>query len=248
MIRIDSAHDPGVKAALLRAATNVQQLEFELLLNQDPQNAAQKILGFKPIEFGSSYSHVVHVAALSGRLAAEFIENESSVAEIQIAAMLHDIGKVAVPVEILEKPSSLTEPERDIVKGHVRFGKEILSHGQSNALKLAAQVAYSHHERWDGTGYPDRISATSIPFEARIVAIADVYDAITSDRPYHRALSHHEAIQQMTEPMATYFDPALLTLFCQLFPDSDAVDETTNLFQSQLSIGQPAFTLKDEYP
>ena len=134
---------------------------------------------------------------------------------LRIAALLHDVGKVAVPQEILEKPSALTSSEWRTVVQHPRIGQVILE--QAAALKDAVPIILHHHERYAGHGYPFGLRANEIPLGARIVAIADAYDAMTTDRPYKRAMSHPAAIAELRRHAGTQFDPELVESFCDLY-------------------------------
>ena len=134
---------------------------------------------------------------------------------IRVAALLHDVGKVAIPEDILEKPSPLTSSEWRSVVQHPRIGQVILE--QAGALKDAVPIILHHHERYAGHGYPYGIRGNDIPLGARIVAIADAYDAMIHDRPYKRAISHDQAINELRRHAGTQFDPELVGLFCDLF-------------------------------
>jgi len=140
---------------------------------------------------------------------------EAELDRLKIAALLHDVGKVAVPEEILEKPSSLTSAEWRSVVQHPRIGQVILE--QATALKEAVPIILHHHERYSGHGYPYGLRGNDIPLGARIVAIADAYDAMTHDRPYKRAVSHEQAIAELRRHAGTQFDPELVNLFCDLY-------------------------------
>jgi HD-GYP domain-containing protein (c-di-GMP phosphodiesterase class II) len=129
--------------------------------------------------------------------------------------MLHDVGKVAVPGEILDKPAALSSAEWRTVVQHPRIGQVILE--QAAALKDAVPIILHHHERYSGHGYPFGLRGNDIPLGARIVAIADAYDAMTHDRPYKRAVSHEAAVNELRRHAGTQFDPELVTLFCDLY-------------------------------
>lgn len=140
---------------------------------------------------------------------------ENEVERIRIAALLHDLGKVAVPADILEKPAALSTTEWRSVVQHPRIGQVILE--QAAALKDAVPIILHHHERYSGHGYPFGLRGSDIPLGARIVAIADAYDAMTHDRPYKRAISHEAAVSELRRHAGTQFDPELVTLFCDLY-------------------------------
>ena len=140
---------------------------------------------------------------------------DAEVERIRVAAMLHDIGKLALPNDILDKPSPLTSSEWRSVVQHPRIGQVILE--QAAALKDAIPIILHHHERFAGHGYPYGLRSTEIPLGARIVAIADAYDAMVHDRPYKPALSHEAALDELRRHAGTQFDPELVTLFCDLF-------------------------------
>jgi putative nucleotidyltransferase with HDIG domain len=140
---------------------------------------------------------------------------DADIERIRIAALLHDVGKVAVPQEILDKPSALTSAEWRTVVQHPRIGQVILE--QAAALKDAVPIILHHHERYAGHGYPYGLRANEIPLGARIVAVADAYDAMIHDRPYKRAISHEAAIAELRRHAGTQFDPELVESFCDLY-------------------------------
>ena len=132
---------------------------------------------------------------------------------IRIASPMHDIGKIGVADQILRKPGPLTESEWDEIRKHPVMGAEILAGSDSELLQLGAVIALSHHERWDGNGYPHRLAGESIPIEGRIVALADVFDALTSPRPYKPAFAVDHALDIMRDERGRHFDPTYLDLF-----------------------------------
>jgi len=155
------------------------------------------------------------IASIAVRMANQLDLPEAEVERLRVASLLHDVGKVAVPEEILEKPSALTSAEWRTVVQHPRIGQVILE--QAAAFKDSIPIILHHHERYSGHGYPFGLRANDIPLGARIVAIADAYDAMTHDRPYKNAVSHDMAIKELRRHAGTQFDPQLVALFCDLF-------------------------------
>lgn len=157
------------------------------------------------------------IASIVVEIARQLQLPEADIDRLRVAALLHDVGKVAIPEEILEKPSALTSAEWRTVVQHPRIGQVILE--QAAALKDAVPIILHHHERFAGHGYPYGLRANEIPLGARIVAIADAYDAMIHDRPYKRAISHDQAIAELRRHAGTQFDPQLVELFCDLYAD-----------------------------
>ena len=157
--------------------------------------------------------HTLRVAKFS-RMVAERLElSRQECDSIYLASPLHDIGKVAVPDGILLKPGRLDDDERAIIETHAEIGERILRGSASDLIKLAAQIAGGHHERWDGKGYPRGLSGEAIPLAARIVAIADVFDALTTERPYKQALPVAGALAILEAERGRHFDPVCLDAF-----------------------------------
>jgi putative two-component system response regulator len=137
---------------------------------------------------------------------------------ISLAAQMHDIGKVAIPDQILLKPGPLTEAERAQVETHAEVGRQILQGSESPILQLAESIAWTHHEKVDGSGYPRGLVGEEIPIHGRIAAVADVYDALTRDRPYREAMPVAQATTLMSEGRGTHFDPDALDTFMLAVP------------------------------
>lgn len=146
-------------------------------------------------------------------------------------APLHDIGKIAIPDRILHKPGPLAPDEQAIMRRHCEFGRDALVRagaehpGARPFLRVARDIAYSHHEHWDGSGYPEGLAGHDIPLAARIMALADVYDALTTERPYKPAFSHARAVQMINTGRGTHFDPAVVSAFRALGDEIAAIAE-----------------------
>ena len=153
---------------------------------------------------------------------------------IRIASPMHDVGKIGVPDRILLKSGRLTEDERKVMQGHTEIGHRILAGSGVELLDLAALMALTHHERMDGTGYPRGLSGDEIPIEGRITAVADVFDALTSDRIYRQAFQPDEARATMLEGRGTQFDAALLDLFFDSFDDVLAIRRSAGTGTAEL--------------
>ncbi|HTQ69638.1 MAG TPA: HD domain-containing phosphohydrolase [Solirubrobacteraceae bacterium] len=195
--------------------------------------------------------HVERIGRFSVLLAEQIGMDSEFCKRIRHAAPLHDVGKVAIPDHILLKPGPLTPEERAIVETHTEEGYRLVRGSSSAILDMAATIALSHQEKWDGSGYPRGLKGEAIPIEGRIVAVADVFDALTSDRVYRPAFPLHEAIRMMREERGTHFDPVLLDAFMEVLeehgtdgvgggpPDPEAiVEETLETFVSALGRGE----------
>ena len=152
-------------------------------------------------------ANLERVAHLSGLIAEELGLYEDEVRMIELAAPLHDIGKIAIPDALLLKPGALTPEETAVMQRHPQLGYDLLAGSQNRFIQLSALIALRHQERYDGSGYPDGLAGEQIPLEARIVAIADVFDALMSQRPYRRAWSIDEALAYIGENSGRHFDP-----------------------------------------
>ncbi|MEP6607767.1 MAG: HD domain-containing phosphohydrolase [Burkholderiaceae bacterium] len=160
--------------------------------------------------------HCYRVAKLSSLLARVHGQTDDACEMIDLAARLHDIGKVGIPDSLMQKPQPLSEGERQILQTHAATGAELLSKTKVSYSELASDIARHHHERWDGNGYPEGISGSAIPLEARIVCLCDTYDALTHEKAYRRAFSSDEAIGEILRQRELQFDPHLVDLFVPL--------------------------------
>jgi len=157
--------------------------------------------------------HVIRMGKYSQILARALGLPEAICNMIYTAAPMHDIGKIGIPDNILKKPDKLNDQEWQMMQQHPLIGYQIIGIHQSPLLQMAATIAYTHHEKWDGSGYPRGLSGTDIPLEGRITAIADVFDALTTSRPYKKAWPIEEALALLREQSGKHFDPQLVDLF-----------------------------------
>ena len=160
--------------------------------------------------------HTRRVGNLAARIAAAMGKDDAWVAMLRRAAPLHDVGKIGVPDGLLRKPGALTPDERERMRAHTTIGGRILARGHSPLMHMAERIAMGHHERWDGAGYPAGASGADIPLEARIVAVADFYDALTHDRPYRSAWTHEQAVEEIRRSVGTHFDPDVARTFLRM--------------------------------
>lgn len=170
-------------------------------------------------------NHVTRVSHSCRALARAADINAHLTEMIYMASPLHDIGKIGVPDHILLKKGRLNDEEMVIMRQHVEFGVEMLGNHPAPVLQVACSIAQHHHEKWDGTGYPNALAGEAIPVEARIVAICDVFDALTSVRPYKVAWTVEKAIGFLQENAGSHFDPNLVNLFVKILPEIQAIRE-----------------------
>jgi two-component system response regulator RpfG len=159
---------------------------------------------------GNAPGHLERIGRYSALIAEALGLAEDEVKVIELAAPLHDIGKIGNPDAILLKPGELDEAERAEVQKHPRFGYEILRDSSSKFVQAGATIALHHHERWDGAGYPDGVAGEEIPLSARIVAVADVLEALTTHRPYREPWTLQAAFDYLREQSGKQFDPAVV--------------------------------------
>lgn len=172
--------------------------------------------------------HVIRMSKVSQLLAAAVGMSEDDCSLILHASPMHDVGKIGIPDNVLLKPGKLEGEEMEIMKRHSEMGVEILGDHPSPLMEMARQVAITHHEKWDGSGYPRGLSGKDIPLVGRITALADVFDALTSERPYKDAWSIEDAISLIKEQSGKHFDPELVEIFMQCI---DEICEVRNKYR-----------------
>ncbi|MFD1383797.1 HD domain-containing phosphohydrolase [Rhodanobacter aciditrophus] len=158
-------------------------------------------------------SHMWRMADYCALLARKVGFDAEQVERIRLAAPMHDTGKIGIPDNILKAPRKLTPEEWEVMQQHPTIGAKILGNSQSPLFQMAAEIALAHHERWDGSGYPNGLAGEDIPLTARIVALADVFDALTMERPYKKAWPIKDAYQYIRDNAGSHFDPNLVEMF-----------------------------------
>ena len=197
--------------------TVVEKRTHDLVKNQ---RAAIQMLGiaghYNDTDTGV---HIWRMAAYSSALARALNWSIDDTSDLELAAPMHDTGKIGIPDSILKAPRKLTSEEWVIMKTHTEIGHRILSESDTPIFQLAAKIAHYHHEKWDGSGYPDGLRGEDIPECARIVAIADVFDALTMTRPYKSSWSIEESIATIEKDAGTHFDPHMVKVFISILPE-----------------------------
>jgi putative nucleotidyltransferase with HDIG domain len=187
----------------------VKESEAELRANYDlTLEAWAKVLEYRDRE---TEGHSRRLVELSTRLAKALGFSAEEITHLQRGALLHDIGKLAIPDEILLKPGALNDAERKLLEQHPVFAKQMLS--RISFLQSSVEVAYSHHERWDGQGYPEGLKGEEIPLSARLFAVVDQWDALTSDRPYRKAWTREYVVAYLRENAGKIYDPQVVDVF-----------------------------------
>jgi len=163
--------------------------------------------------------HVIRMSHYARLLAEAVSDDQQWIDLIFNAAPMHDIGKIGIPDNILLKPGKLDDKEWDIMRKHPEFGANIIGDHNSELMQMAKEIAITHHEKWNGFGYPYKLKGEEIPLSGRIVAIADVFDALTTERPYKKAWTVEDAVNLINEESGKHFDPELVTLFHKVLPE-----------------------------
>ncbi len=220
----------NVVNSLERRRLTVESLEYERKLEQEvsertadirrrEEEIAMRLVWAAEYRDDDTGEHIRRIGAVSAMLAQNIGWSPEEVDKIRIAAPMHDVGKIGIADSILLKPGKLTAEEFETIKTHSQIGAGILGGSDIPLLQLASEIAQSHHEKWDGSGYPLGLEGEEIPESARIVAIADVYDALSYDRVYRPAFPEVKVLSIMNEGNGSHFDPRIFKAFLELLPE-----------------------------
>ncbi|MCK5121932.1 MAG: response regulator [Methylococcales bacterium] len=230
----DFVHKPFDLCEVKLRSRNLLKVKQSYKLQKHLNEALEKQVESRTRDLGDATESLIHRLALAG----EIRDNETGQHLVRVgkyarllgkklglpaelyymiekAAPMHDIGKIGIPDSILLKKGVLDDEERKVMEGHTKLGAKLLGDHPSLLVQMAASIALSHHEKWDGSGYPNQLNGESIPIEGRIIAIADVFDALTTERPYKKAWSIDDAVNFMQDKAGYFFDPQLIELFVQ---------------------------------
>lgn len=218
-------------AAVLRSREQVRRSEREVV---------ERLARAAEWRDDDTAQHIQRVGEISYLIARQAGLEDELCGIIRDASSMHDLGKIGVPDAVLRKPGKLSPEEFELVKQHPNIGADILQGGTTPLVQMAEVIARWHHERWDGTGYPDGLQGEEIPIPARIVAIADVFDALTSRRPYKEAWPMVRAIQAIRSLAGTHFDPRLVECFLNALPEIAEVMQRLSDAPASAEIGPAA--------
>jgi len=208
----------------LHLEDKVKERTYELYETQ--KNVIYRLARAVEYRDSDTGSHILRMSHYSARLAQEIGLSEEECEMILVASPLHDVGKIAISDNILLKPGALDAKEWGIMKAHTTTGGEILEGEDSKFLKIAREIALTHHEKWDGSGYPQGLKGEAIPMVGRICGVCDVFDALTTERPYKKAWTVEEAMEEIEKMSGSSFSPEIVKSFKKILPDIVQIKET----------------------
>lgn len=208
-------HNARLEEKVLERTRELEQAQLEIL---------ERLALAAEFRDDATHEHTQRVGRLSARLARRLGLPDDQIELIRRAAPLHDLGKIAVPDQVLLKFGNLTDDDYQVMRSHTVVGARILAGSRHPLLKMAEQIALTHHERWDGRGYDPRVAGEDIPLVSRIVAVADVFDALTHPRPYKEAWSVVTAVEQIQGERGGQFDPRVVDAFVEMLVDEGQLE------------------------
>ncbi len=231
-----------VRKLLMTVSADNVQLELRIRartaeLEKANLEIIQRLMAAAEYRDDDTGSHIGRISKYSALLAQSLKLDETAQEMIRRASPMHDLGKIGIPDRILLKPGKLTPEEWEVMKTHSQIGADLLSNSVSQLLNMAEEIALTHHEKWNGMGYPRGLKQTEIPVSGRIVAVVDVFDALTSERPYKQAWPTDRALEVLRSDSGTHFDPEIVEAFFEILPQILAVKEslTAPIDSSQLT-------------
>jgi len=213
---ITKPFNPAIVKARVRTHLSLVQAEEVLETRLQIVQCLGKAAEYRDNETGM---HILRISHFARTIAKAIGFSDERADELLHAAPMHDVGKIGIPDAILLKPGKLTAEEWEIMRQHPAIGARIIGEHKSSLLQLAATIALCHHEKWDGSGYPNGLAGEEILLEARIVALVDVFDALTSERPYKKAWPIEEALEFIRQQSGSHFDPMLVDVFMDCLPE-----------------------------
>ncbi len=213
---ITKPFNPAIVKARVRTHLSLVQAEEVLETRLQIVQCLGKAAEYRDNETGM---HILRISHFARTIAKAIGFSDEQADELLHAAPMHDVGKIGIPDAILLKPGKLTAEEWEVMRQHPAIGARIIGEHKSSLLQLAANIALCHHEKWDGSGYPNGLAGEDIPLEARIVSLVDVFDALTSVRPYKKAWPIEEALEFIRDQSGSHFDPMLVDVFINCLPE-----------------------------
>ena len=205
---------------------HTNRLEYMQKFQDSQTDIIRDFASISEAKSGETGEHIRRVSEYTAILAQNFFDDEKTISYIKVASMMHDIGKLMIPNEIIEKKGKLTADEYEIIKTHSAYGDNLLSHNEGEIMTIARAIAYEHHERWDGKGYPRGLKGDAISVYAQIVSVADVYDALTSKRSYKEAWPPEEAYTEIVRQKGFQFSPRVVDAFVKNYSDIEKIRNT----------------------
>jgi len=230
---VDYINKPVSGPIVLRRVKNHLSLVKSTQLEEITKAAVSMLCAAVDANDGDTSEHIKRVTSYAKRLAVAVGWNTELAERLEVAAEMHDTGKIGIPDSILKADRKLTNEEMDVMKTHSEIGKRILSICHTPLFTMAAEIAHSHHEKWDGSGYPQGLAGQEIPESARITSIADVFDALTTRRVYKSAWTIDEAIDEIKKNSGSAFEPRLVDAFINILPE---IMQIKDMFTNKSSI------------
>jgi putative two-component system response regulator len=209
-------HDPAVQAIVINARDVSDRVQAEEKAREAQLEVLARLAAAGEARDDDTGQHTRRVGELAARIAEALGLSCDEVELIRLAAPLHDVGKIGIPDSILRKPTALNATEFAVMQTHTLIGAEMLANGATRHIRMAEAIARSHHEWWTGGGYPDGLVGEAIPLPARIVAVADVFDALTHARPYRGAWKRDRVIAELRRKTGTHFEPRVVQAFLEV--------------------------------